>query len=151
METCSGKVIMSKLKLPSDDPRNKPKVCTECDLEKPSSEYTLERDKRATNGISQRSKCRSCNEKRKYKAFIKRTYGITWGDYEEMFDKQKGCCAICKSKVSSRRTERLYVDHCHNSLEVRGLLCGNCNNGLGQFKDSPRLLQRAIDYLSDMD
>ena len=145
----SRKVKMSKLKLPVDDPRNQPRVCTTCGEEKPSDQYQLERDKRATNGIAQRSTCKPCTEHRKYKAFIKKTYDITWEDYEAMYDKQRGCCAICKSRISSSRTQKLYVDHCHQTLRVRGLLCGNCNNGLGQFKDSPRLLQRAINYLSD--
>lgn len=135
------------LKLPNDDYRNKERTCTTCKKTKDISNFKLERDKRAHNDISVRSKCRECDEFRKYKRFIKRTYDISWEDYEEMFDNQNGCCAICKSKVSSSRTTRLFVDHCHDTTKVRGLLCSSCNHGLGLFKDSPTLLKRAINYL----
>jgi hypothetical protein len=138
---------MSKLKLPENHPYKDGRVCTECKQFKPANQYALERDKRAFGGITMRSKCRPCNETVKYKAFIKRTYGITYEDYEEMLTSQKGCCAICKSKISSSRTSRLYVDHCHDTMKVRGLLCSSCNHGLGLFKDSPSILKRAIDYL----
>ena len=138
---------MSKLKLPENHPYKDGRECTECGEFKPASQYSIERDKRAFGGVAMRSKCRSCNETIKYKSFIKRTYGITYEDYESMLDTQKGCCAICKSRISSSRTSRLYVDHCHSTMRVRGLLCSSCNHGLGLFKDSPSLLKRAINYL----
>jgi hypothetical protein len=138
-----------KLTLPKDDYRNQPKVCTTCNKLKDPSKFKLEKDSRATNGITQRSKCTECDEFRKYKRFIQKTYQFSWQDYEEMFDSQGGKCAICESKVSSSRTSRLFVDHCHDTLKIRGLLCSNCNHGLGHFKDSPKLLQRAINYLTD--
>jgi len=140
---------MRSIQLPKDDPRNSPRVCSHCNAEHPSSEFYLEKDKRALNGISQRSTCRKCTEHRKYKRFIEKTYKFTFEQYEQLFDSQDGKCAICESKVGNSKTGRLFVDHCHSSHEVRGLLCGNCNSGLGHFKDSPKLLQRAINYLSD--
>ena len=138
---------MSKLKLPNNHPYKGGRECTECGEFKPAHQYSLEKDKRAFGGIAMRSKCRPCNETIKYKSFIKRTYGITYEDYEKMLDNQKGCCAICKSRISSARTSRLYVDHCHSTMKVRGLLCSSCNHGLGLFKDSPSLMKRAINYL----
>lgn len=135
------------LKLPKDDYRNAPRVCTTCNKVKDISQFKVERDKRAHNNLAVRTKCRSCDELRKYKRFIKKTYDISWDDYEKMFDAQSGCCAICKSKVSSARTTRLFVDHCHDTLKVRGLLCSSCNHGLGLFKDSPTLLKAALKYL----
>lgn len=135
------------LKLPKDDYRNKPRTCTTCFKTKGISQFKLERDKRATNNIAVRSKCKTCDEFRKYKRFIKKTYDITWETYEEMFDNQNGCCAVCKSKISSSRTTRLFVDHCHDTHKVRGLLCSSCNHGLGLFKDSPTILKAAINYL----
>jgi|SRR5882724_11700394 len=50
-------------------------------------------------------------------------------------------CQICGS------IENLHVDHCHISNKIRGMLCRNCNHGLGNFKDDPLLLQRALDYV----
>jgi hypothetical protein len=135
------------LKLPKEDHRNTDRTCTTCNKTKDISNFKLEKDKRAHNGIAVRSKCKECDELRKYKRFIKKTYDISWEDYEEMFDNQKGCCAICKSRMSSARTTRLFVDHCHNTHKVRGLLCSSCNHGLGLFKDSPTLLKKAIKYL----
>lgn len=139
-----------KLELPKDHPYIDGRECTTCNTFKPASEFKLERDKRASFGITMRSKCRVCDEHRKYKRFIKKTYDITWDDYEELLESQNYKCAICESTVSSKRTSRLFVDHDHNSetLTVRGLLCSNCNHGLGQFKDSPKLLQKAIGYLT---
>jgi len=64
--------------------------------------------------------------------------------------KQNGKCAICK-KPETRKTgnkiRELSIDHCHKTGKVRGLLCDSCNNGLGRFKDSVKLLESALKYL----
>lgn len=138
---------MSKLKLPTNHPYFKGRECTTCKKFKDASQFYLTKDKRSLGGIAMRSKCKQCDEERKYKAFIKRTYDITFEDYESLLKSQNGCCAICKSRIGNSRTSRLFVDHCHNTMKVRGLLCSSCNHGLGQFKDSPKLLRRAIEYL----
>lgn len=135
------------LKLPKDDYRNKPRVCTTCNKTKDISQFKIEQDNRAHNKLAVRTKCKECDELRKYKRFIQKTYSISWDEYEKMLDAQNGCCAICKSKVSSARTTRLFVDHCHTTLRVRGLLCSSCNHGLGLFKDSPTVLKAALRYL----
>lgn len=135
------------LKLPTSDYRNKPRFCTSCEKTKDISQFKLERDKRATNGIAVRSKCRSCDELRKYKRFIQKTYNFSWEDYQELLEVQDNSCAICKSKIGNNRAQRLFVDHCHETLQVRGLLCSSCNHGLGLFKDSPTLLKSALKYL----
>lgn len=135
------------LKLPKEDYRNKPRICTTCNIKKDISQFKLEKDKRAHNNISVRTKCKDCDELRKYKRFIQFTYNISWEHYEQMLQAQNGCCAICKSKVSSSRTTRLFVDHCHETLKVRGLLCSSCNHGLGLFKDSPTVIKSALKYL----
>ena len=73
-------------------------------------------------------------------------YGISTQDYNRMFEKQKGRCAICGGhQVDFSRA--LAVDHDHKTSKVRGLLCINCNNGLGFFKDSRGILIKAIQYL----
>lgn len=75
----------------------------------------------------------------------KKDFGITLETYKQLVIAQAGLCLIC-GKTEKRR---LAVDHDHVSGKVRGLLCGNCNRGLGLFKDNPRLLANAIAYITD--
>lgn len=60
-----------------------------------------------------------------------------------MLDAQNGKCAICDAEQSFQ----LAVDHDHQTGLTRGLLCRNCNQGLGYFGDDPERLLRAINYL----
>ncbi len=53
-------------------------------------------------------------------------------------------CEICGSP---RNGKSLHIDHCHTSRRFRGLLCSDCNLGLGKFKDNPEFLRRAVDYI----
>src|SRR5437660_7210274 len=69
-------------------------------------------------------------------------YGITLADYERMFKRQGGACAICK-----RTDVPLCVDHCHRTGEIRGLLCHRCNLALGCCCDDLDILLAAIAYL----
>jgi hypothetical protein len=64
-------------------------------------------------------------------------------DYAEMFEAQSGLCEIC-GEPSDRV---LCVDHDHMSGSVRGLLCDNCNKGLGNFYDNVSLMASAIKYI----
>lgn len=77
------------------------------------------------------------------KSNLKR-YGLTLEAYAELERAQGGACAICGGK----RKRRLAVDHDHATGRVRGLLCDNCNMGVGKFQDSSELLQKAISYLA---
>jgi hypothetical protein len=79
---------------------------------------------------------------------IRRQYGITLNEYNEMLENQNYKCAICgnEDEVEGRR---LAIDHCHTSGKVRGLLCGKCNRGLGLFYDNVELLNNAILYLNE--
>ena len=60
-----------------------------------------------------------------------------------MLKAQNGKCAIC-----SKELWKPHVNHCHQTKKVRGLLCLECNTGLGKFKDDGALLQKAIGYLA---
>ncbi|SRR5881394_1007110 len=74
-------------------------------------------------------------------------YGITMDDYSRMFEEQEGLCKICRCRQPNARFKYLSVDHDHETGRVRGLLCMNCNRGLGLFDHDPILLEKAIDYL----
>lgn len=71
-----------------------------------------------------------------------RVYGLQHEHYLALIDAQHGCCAICQSVLT-----RPCVDHDHNTGQVRGLLCSDCNTGLGLFRDDPGRLTAAINYL----
>jgi len=71
-------------------------------------------------------------------------FGITLAEYDEMFRKQNGVCAICKLPEITRR---LAVDHNHKTGKVRELLCAKCNRLLGFAAEDKQTLQSAINYL----
>jgi hypothetical protein len=80
----------------------------------------------------------------------KNTYGLTLDKFNEMRAAQGFKCAICginESEVKGRKGKILSVDHCHMTNKVRGLLCNNCNLGLGNFKDNINSLIKAVKYL----
>ena len=74
-----------------------------------------------------------------------RRYGLTAASYVKILLAQNGVCAICAGGPGSRK--RFSVDHCHDSNEVRGLLCNSCNVALGLFKDDYERLLSAAEYL----
>jgi hypothetical protein len=83
---------------------------------------------------------------------LKSNFGITLAEYADLLTQQDGVCALCGQTERTRhnKTERrrnLAVDHCHTTGEVRGLLCSQCNQGLGNFRDDVGLLAKAIAYL----
>lgn len=80
---------------------------------------------------------------------LKRKFGITIEDYNQMFDDQEGCCAICGKHQSEFKTV-FAVDHDHETCEVRGLLCSKCNIGIGNLQDNIIILEKAIKYLKKM-
>lgn len=77
---------------------------------------------------------------------LKSKYGMTLADYEELLARQNGKCAICGAHETDQHRKRFDVDHEHETRKIRGLLCGCCNRGLGQFKDNPQFLLRAYLY-----
>lgn len=84
---------------------------------------------------------------------LKRRYGISELEYLDLVQKQNNLCAICGCLETSldkrlQLPKALAVDHCHQTGKIRGLLCSFCNTGLGQFKDNPDLLKKAIEYLN---
>ncbi len=77
-------------------------------------------------------------------------FGVTPSQYKAMIITQNNVCAICGLEETAQqngKTRPLSVDHCHESKNVRGLLCGKCNTGLGSFRDNLDLLASAASYL----
>ncbi len=75
---------------------------------------------------------------------LRAKYGLTMTSFQQMVDAQGNVCAICQEPFVSTPK----VDHCHGTGRVRGLLCHQCNVGLGAFRDNCRSLERAIRYLT---
>lgn len=78
------------------------------------------------------------------------TYGITLDDLNRMKASQGDACLICREKFQEERDRgagTAHVDHCHDTGTVRGILCHNCNVGLGAFLDRPDLLRAAATYI----
>ncbi len=82
-------------------------------------------------------------EKRK-NAILKNVYGITLDQYNQMFEKQKGKCAICK-RHQKDLTRTLCVDHNHKTKKVRGLLCLTCNTDVSVVENR---LKEMLKYLN---
>lgn len=80
---------------------------------------------------------------------IKKKYGISKEQYEQLLQKQNNKCSICGVEHIDSHRKRLFIDHNHETGKIRGLLCQPCNTGLGHFKDNPVLLKKAVQYLKD--
>lgn len=80
--------------------------------------------------------------------YLKFRYGITLSKYEALFSHQNGTCAICGIPENASK-HRLAVDHDHTTEVVRGLLCFQCNIGIGSFRDNLELFSEALHYLSE--
>ncbi len=79
-------------------------------------------------------------------------FGMELEDYDKLLKDQDYSCAICKSPESYGVSTRGYshafsVDHCHETGKVRGLLCNNCNRGLGLLGDNLESIQKVVEYL----
>lgn len=136
------------------------KHCSKCGHDK--SIELFSNDKTSKDGLCHWCKnCCSLNSRRhhennknseEYKlkrrdSYLRTTYNISLNDYNDMLNRQDGKCLICIRELADGG-HTTHVDHCHSSGEVRGLLCTNCNRGLGYFKEDVDSLYRAITYLS---
>jgi len=147
------------------------KRCAACDTVKPRSDFY--KNKNAYDGLQ--GYCKTCsvakvrerhkadpkahseynkqwdkkNPQKKRDNHLKWRLGIPYGTYERMFAEQNGRCAICKRTDSgSRVTQAFHVDHDESTKKVRGLLCQQCNIGIGHFFHRTDFLEAAIAYLN---
>lgn len=140
--------------------------CSKCFKEAPLGSFT--KDSRYKDGY--RKYCNDCkneyarkyrrenseriNEKRRLKRVgkstrydnLKQKYGLTKEEYASLLSRQNFLCAICKSEC-----KKLHVDHCHVTNRVRGLLCPQCNTGLGKLGDTSTTVYKAYLYLKEFE
>lgn len=84
--------------------------------------------------------------------YLKRTYGLTFDQYIDLYLSQGGKCAICKVHGFYEEPYtrlKLCVDHNHETGKVRGMLCTCCNTAIGSFKEDISILEKAIEYLKE--
>lgn len=132
------------------DRQTKPRKCSKCLRMLPPDQFNQIRNSLWCK------ECRSSYEKswRKSKVLgygIAYKYGLTLDEYGYMLKSQNGLCAICLAPLS--RDNGVGVDHDHrfqkgDKVGVRGLLCFSCNKGIGDFRDNPDTLLKAMDYLT---
>lgn len=85
-------------------------------------------------------------------SYLKYRHGLTKKDYDALYMKQQGRCAICNNYETARTktltdTKRLCVDHDHNTGAIRELLCTLCNTSLGALKEDISRLEAMIEYI----
>ena len=85
--------------------------------------------------------------KRNREYYLKKTYGMSKQDYQQLLDTQNGGCKVCGKKPGLGKHSGLHVDHDHVTGKVRGLLCYPCNSAIGLAHDDPETLRNLADYL----
>lgn len=138
------------------------RVCGRCNLAQPLADFPMHRSAKGTPYYHTR--CRACRRDQnraraktpggkavKRLGTLRREFGLTEVQYQQMHDQQNGRCAICNRPETKRHWKgtlmRLCVDHDHKTGRIRALLCSGCNAGLGGFKDNPAALLVAFDYV----
>lgn len=111
------------------------KECNECKQTLPLDKFHKHKGRK--HGVTE--KCKECRNT----LIVEKRHGLEKGQLIKMKKDVDFKCQICYNEL------QLAVDHCHESGKVRGLLCSNCNNGLGRFKDNLEYLKNAIKYLKE--
>lgn len=117
------------------------KRCSGCDRRLPKTEEYFRPTTKTKWGFN--TKCRECVREYGRTRHYKERYGLSIKEVEDIKELKSQCCEICGDDEN-----RLVVDHCHTSGEVRGVLCDSCNLGLGSFRESKENLISAISYLN---
>lgn len=94
------------------------------------------------DSAAKRAACAVAYRRQKRAYRLKIAYGVTLAEWDALLIACSGRCNICREPMLDP-----YVDHCHATGAVRGMLCQPCNYGLGSFRDDVRRLEAAIDYL----
>lgn len=115
-----------------------------------SAGYELKPLRKRATGYSKNKICKAsgCENKHRSKGYCTRhyiymkDYKISSEEYNSMLESQNNKCAICLNNF-----DLLYIDHNHDTGKVRGLLCNNCNTGIGMLKDNFEIVKNAYEYL----
>lgn len=128
--------------------------CTRCGAPRDSTNRSQKsgldpRCKKCHREVQQARRDAGLNQQRERDYKLRKAYGLSRQQWHDMLLKQRERCAICAIPFSEAPYNgRVCVDHDHTSGRVRGLLCVDCNHGLGKFKDDTELLMAAVEYLN---
>jgi hypothetical protein len=121
------------------------KTCTKCGVEKPRTEFY----DHPKNKTGKQSRCKICTVLAGRESQYRIRYNMSLQDKEDMIKAQGNQCAICGYYFQKGKEKHVHVDHCHDTLKVRGILCSYCNTGIGLLKNSPEIMQNAIKYIQN--
>lgn len=145
------------------------KICSKCGEAKPVDEF----HRNGRNKDGRNARCKTCanmsskawreanterdqlnterwneaNPDYKRRNQLQRKYGITVEQYDDLLTAQNGLCGCCETNKPGGRWGTFHVDHCHESNEIRGLLCNRCNTAIGLFGDTADGVSKALKYL----
>ncbi len=148
------------------------RVCSICTMYKYWDSFSWKRskkykDKQPKIHQIKQPKCKSCahietkewrnrqSQERLKHLYLMNTYGLSYQEFITMLESQKYSCKLCYREVKANievrqlRSNSAVVDHNHISGKVRGILCNECNRGLGYFHDNKETLMNAIIYLTE--
>ena len=123
-------------------------ICVKCAEEKSEDDFYFNKTyqhrdktcKKCRRGVAN-TKARALSPQQVKELNLRKRYGITLDEYNEMLEQQDGHCAICP------RSDTLCVDHCHTSGKVRGILCKRCNTAIAYINELEGAI-KLIDYLA---
>lgn len=115
------------------------KRCASCNKEQPATLFKKCKDN--LDGLY--SYCLPCDKEKRQRMRYRLSYGFTHEQADQLAKNNIGDCAICHNHG------KLFVDHCHTTGKVRGLVCNACNVVLGFAKDNPETLRNAAKYLEE--
>ena len=132
------------------------KTCTKCGITKDINDFYKRGGKTSPN--TRHNHCKECTKNRVAKTYwndpsvyqnnhLKRNYGITLNEYNQMLTEQNNQCAVCHTTDPGGKHGKFVIDHCHSTNKIRGVLCNNCNTALGLVGDNVDTLHKMINYL----
>lgn len=136
------------------------KICRKCHQMKPLTEYSHKLPSGRQPGLQPRCKLCAAEDTKLWKLknketarerYLQREYGMSENEYLARLLAQNNQCLLCHKNFSNGEygADSPVVDHCHTQGHVRGILCNECNRGLGYFKDNTATLHNAIAYLEN--
>ena len=117
--------------------------CLICDEVKAEEEF----HKKGNSYLGRDRRCSSCKKELRPAVHLMTQYGMTLEEFDVMLKEQGGTCANQACTYGKDDDHKLFVDHCHETNVVRGLLCHWCNSAEGFLKGSPEVAQGLIDYM----